>query len=290
MYILGVNAYHGDSSAALLKDGVLVCAFEEERFNRVKHWAGFPLNSIKACLADQNITLSEIDFITIGRDPKANLLYKSLALMKNRINLKWLAQRLQNSQKVGNIHNDFFKHFPEVDLSKLKSVVKNIEHHRSHLASAFFPSPFQKSALLTIDAFGDFSSCMLGTGDGNKITVFNQVRFPHSIGIFYTAFTQYLGFAHYGDEYKVMGLAPYGKPVYTDNQLRKILQTTHDGLFQLNLRLLHTSPYSWRKNQHIFENNDPSPTVFFIRIIWMDTDFRSAQSQRRRADSAITVI
>lgn len=260
MYILGVNAYHGDSSAALLKDGVLVCAFEEERFNRVKHWAGFPLNSIKACLADQNITLSEIDFITIGRDPKANLLYKSLALMKNRINLKWLAQRLQNSQKVGNIHNDFFKHFPEVDLSKLKSLVKNIEHHRSHLASAFFPSPFQKSALLTIDAFGDFSSCMLGTGDGNKITVFNQVRFPHSIGIFYTALTQYLGFAHYGDEYKVMGLAPYGKPVYTD-KLKDVIQTTPDGLFKLNLDYFIHHKEGVKTN--IFEKNDPTPSILY---------------------------
>lgn len=264
MYILGLNAYHGDSSAALLKDGRLICAFEEERFTRFKHWAGFPQLSVKACLADVGITINDLDGIAIGRDPKAHQMKKLKRVLSGKANIPWLLERFKNSMKVGSIEEDFRKFFPEVN-SALGDIIFNVEHHRAHLASAFFASPFEQSALLSIDGFGDYSSCMTGTGNGASIDVMEQVLFPHSIGIFYTAFTQYLGFAHYGDEYKVMGLAPYGKPTMVD-QLRKILQTTPDGLFQLNLD--YFTHHTLGVKTHILENNDPSHNrIFSDRMI-----------------------
>lgn len=265
MYILGINAYHGDSSAALLKDGILVCAFEEERFTRMKHWAGFPVLAIKACLNDQRITLNDVDYITIGRNPRANLIHKITSTIKNRVNLQWLKERLKNSRKIGSIEVEFARHFPGVDEKQIAKKIKNIEHHRCHLASAYFASSFDEAALLSIDGFGDFSSCMTGTGSGNQMKVLKQVLFPHSIGIFYTGFTQYLGFNHYGDEYKVMGLAPYGKPVYLD-QMRSVMEPSDNGLFKLNLSYFqhHTKGVT----TSISENNDPTPSrVFSDRFV-----------------------
>ena len=146
---------------------------------------------------------------------------------------QWHYTTPENKKKTGALEDIFAEHF-SIPASAFAAKIKNIEHHRSHLASAFFASPYEKSAVLSVDAFGDFCSTMLAVGEGNKITVLEQVLFPHSIGIFYTAFTQYLGFKYYGDEYKVMGLAPYGKPVYL-KEMSEILILEKDGLFKLNL-------------------------------------------------------
>ena len=232
MYILGLNAYHGDSSACIYHHGELIAASEEERFRRIKHWAGFPSEAIKFCLAEAGIDLTQVTHITLSRDPKAKLDKKVLHLLKKGISFGSLADRLQNRKKITSVKGEFLKAFnlPE---TALKAEIHNIEHHRSHLASAFFASPFSESALLSIDGFGDFTSTMTGMGRGNKIEVLDSVSYPHSLGVFYTTFTQFLGFPYYGDEYKVMGLAPYGKPLYVD-KLRNVLIFKDNGLFEIN--------------------------------------------------------
>jgi len=234
MYILGINAYHGDSSACILKNGIVIAGTEEERFRRIKHWAGFPSEAIKFCLKEAGISIQDLDHVTISRDHHANIHKKIIHSVKNLVSIKAMKDRLSNTKKVGNVKSELCKLF-EIEESELKAQIHNIEHHRSHLASAFFASPFEESAILSIDGFGDFTSTMIGKGKGNKIEVIDSVIYPHSAGIFYTSLTQYLGFNHYGDEYKVMGLAPYGEPKYMD-QLRQVIKLKDDGLFELNTK------------------------------------------------------
>jgi len=235
MYILGINAYHSDASAAILKDGVLIAAIEEERFTRIKHWSGFPAKAIQFCLEEAGITLDQVDHIAIGRDPKAKLLNKFLFVAKHpTVGAKAISERFKNRRQINGLDEEFSMHFPGVDRPKLKQKIHHVEHHRAHLASAFFASPFHESALFSIDGSGDFTTTMIGVGRGNHMDIMDSVDFPHSIGIFYTAFTQYLGFPHYGDEYKVMGLAPYGKPLYLD-KLKHLVKLQSNGLFELDL-------------------------------------------------------
>lgn len=260
MYILGINAYHGDSSACILKDGEIIAASEEERFRRIKHWAGFPSEAIKFCLNEAGIDITQVDYITISRDPSANLHKKIVHAAKNLVSVKALKDRLANSKKVVSVKGELSKIF-NIPEEQIKAEVKNIEHHRSHLASAFFASPFNESAILSIDGFGDFTSTMIATGRGKKIEVLDQVIYPHSAGIFYTSLTQYLGFPHYGDEYKVMGLAPYGEPKYVD-ELKKIIIFKDNGLFELNIKYFtHAKEgvtMSW-------ENGDPHIESIFSK-------------------------
>lgn len=234
MIVLGINAYHADSSAAIFVDGKMIAAIEEERFRRVKHWAGFPSMAIEFCLKEAGVSLKDVDHIAIGRDPWAKLGKKLLFLLQNPGNsVVAVRNRLSNAKKVSTLEDEFVK-IEAIDKAALKKKIHNVEHHRSHLASAFFASPFEEAALLSIDGSGDFTTTMIGVGRGNKIEVLDSVDFPHSVGIFYTAMTQWLGFPHYGDEYKVMGLAPYGEAKYVE-QLRDLIQFTEDGLFKLNL-------------------------------------------------------
>ena len=232
MYILGINAYHGDSSACLLKDGIVVCATEEERIRRIKHWAGFPSQAIKFCLEDEGITIEQVDYITISRDPKSNFYKKILHALRYSMSISAIWDRLGNSKKVSSVKQELANLF-HLPISSIKAEVHNIEHHRSHIASSFFASPFKESAILSIDGFGDFTSTMTAVGSGNKFKVLKEVNYPHSLGVFYTAVTQFLGFPNYGDEYKVMGLAPYGKPKYL-KELEQILKLSDDGFFKLN--------------------------------------------------------
>jgi len=230
MYILGLNAFHADSSAAIFKDGVMIAATEEERFTRIKHWAGFPVQAVRFCLREAGISLSEVSYITIGRDPRAKFMSKLDYLRKNPSLVLGAVKRWKNTQEVTSLEKLFLQVDPAADLQALKEKIRNIEHHRSHLASAFFASPFEEAAVLSIDGSGDFTTTMIGVGRGTKIDVLDSVDFPVSIGLFYTAFTQYLGFPHYGDEYKVMGLAPYGEPKYMD-KIRSIIKFLPNGLY-----------------------------------------------------------
>lgn len=232
-YILGINAYHGDSSAALIKDGKLIAALEEERVKRVKHWAGFPLESVKFCLDYAGISIKDVDHIAIGRDPQAHLLNKFFFVLKNRPKIDFLFDRLKNRGKVKSLREEFASVF-NIRPEEIKAEIHNIEHHKAHLASAFFVSPFDKAAILSIDGMGDFSSTVWGTGDGNRINVSGHVFYPHSLGFIYTAITQYLGFWKWGDEYKVMGLSAFGKPVYLD-KMRELIKIKKAGMFELNL-------------------------------------------------------
>jgi len=231
MYILGLNAYHADSSAAIFKGGEMLAAIEEERFTRKKHWAGFPIESIKFCLKEAGIALADLDYITIGRDPGAKLSNKLRYLLRNPSLFGGAISRLHNSRKVTSLKDEFIKIDSSANYADIREKIRNVEHHRSHLASAFFASPFDEAAILSIDGSGDFTTTMIATGKGNKINVIDSVDFPVSCGLFYTAFTQFLGFPHYGDEYKVMGLAPYGTAVYAD-KVKKLLRFLPNGLYE----------------------------------------------------------
>lgn len=233
MYILGINAYHGDSSACIYHNNILIAASEEERFRRIKHWAGFPTQAIDFCLKEAGISIQDVDYIAISRDPKANFKKKVFTAIQNKLSISNMLDRVKNLKKAASIEDEFVAHF-KLEKDTLKAQIINVEHHRSHLASAFFASPFEQAALISIDGFGDFTSTMTGIGHKNQIEVLDSVSYPHSIGVFYTTFTQWLGFPHYGDEYKVMGLAPYGKPIYTD-KLRKVLRFKENGFFELDL-------------------------------------------------------
>jgi carbamoyltransferase len=272
MYILGINAYHGDAAAALIQDGQLIAAAEEERFNRIKHCAGFPTEAIRYCLRAAGIRIEDIEHIGISRDPSAHLHKKivfaatraakqvakrttgttaaavatleaesaeSLSHNKHEGNgngrgiFDQIKDRLGNAAKIRDLKNDLSKRLG-VPSEQLVAQFHNIEHHRAHLASSFYVSPFEKAALLSIDGFGDFISTMWARGEANRIEVLGQVEYPHSTGIVYTATTQFLGFPHYGDEGKVMGLAPYGRPRFVE-QFRDIIRTERDGQFRLNL-------------------------------------------------------
>ncbi|HYM62862.1 MAG TPA: carbamoyltransferase C-terminal domain-containing protein [Thermoanaerobaculia bacterium] len=233
MIILGINAHHADASAAVVIDGRLLAAAEEERFRRVKHWAGFPLHSIEYCLREARVALNDVDHVAVNRDPNANLLKKALFAVSRRPSFEAIRRRLENAARVRDIASEIAEAFG-IDRGALKPKVHNIEHHRAHLASAFFVSPFEESAVLSVDGFGDFCSAMWGSGRADRMDVAGEVTFPHSLGMFYTAITQYLGFPHYGDEYKVMGLAPYGKPVLM-SAMRDVVRVKEDGRYELGL-------------------------------------------------------
>ncbi|MDI6717475.1 MAG: carbamoyltransferase C-terminal domain-containing protein [Patescibacteria group bacterium] len=233
MYILGINAYHGDSSACLIKDGKLVVALEEERIRRIKHWAGLPIKATQFCLDFAGIKFGDVDYIAVSRDPKAHLLNKIIFTLLRLPKITSVIDRLNNRRKIRGFYKELAAAF-NANGQKLKNKIYNIEHHRSHLASAFFVSPYERAAVLSIDGMGDFISTMWGIGKGNKIKVFGQVKYPHSLGFLYTAITQYLGFWKYGDEYKVMGLSAFGKPIYLEN-MRKMIKFKHNGGFKLTL-------------------------------------------------------
>jgi carbamoyltransferase len=232
MYILGINAYHGDSSACLFKDDELIAATEEERIRREKHWAGLPSEAIKFVLGEAGISLKEVDYISVSRNPWAKVHIKAWYALGKLLTLKSVGSRVKNSLKINSLKADICNALG-VPASEVKAKVAFVEHHRSHLACGFFPSPFEEAAILSLDGMGDFTSTMRAVGKGNDIQVLDSVSYPHSIGIFYTTFTQWLGFPHYGDEYKVMGLSPYGKPAYLD-KVKRALELTPDGLFRLN--------------------------------------------------------
>jgi len=232
MNILGLNAYHGDASASLFIDGRLSCAMEEERFSRLKHQAGFPTLAVQRSLTHAGLTASELDHIAISRDNNAHLHKKLMFALSKGPSFAMLRDRLTNASKVRDVKASVadLAGLPE---SALKAEVHRVEHHHAHMASAFFVSPFEQAALLSIDGFGDFVSTMWGRGSGSRIEVDDWVEFPHSVGLLYTAITQYLGFAKYGDEFKVMGLAPYGEPEYVD-AVRRLVTPTRNG-FELDL-------------------------------------------------------
>ena len=250
MVILGINAYHGDASAAIVVDGQLVAAAEEERFNRIKHVAGFPTGAVRYCLDAAGLRPGDIDHIALARNPWARLLKKALYAVRMP---RLAADRLAALLRFAGIGDDLSEALG-VGRGEIKPAFHRIEHHRAHLASSFFVSPFDDAALLSVDGLGDFASTMWGTGRGATLEIRGAISFPHSLGIYYTAVSQYLGFWKYGDEYKVMGLAAYGEPEF-GNEFQDIVDL--DGRLGFSLGLdyfLHhkTGPeMTWRQGQPV---------------------------------------
>jgi carbamoyltransferase len=229
MNILGINAYHGNSSAAIVCEGRLVAAVEEERFNRVKYAAGFPAQAIRYCLEEAGLDLKDIDHVAVPRNPYARLATKLFYAMRMP---SFARERVKVLAKFTGIPEALAQAF-ETDPAKIAAKFHRVEHHQAHLASAFFVSPFERAALLSADGLGDFASTMWGSGNGSRMKIDGAIAFPHSLGIFYSAVTQYLGFLKFGDEYKVMGLAAYGQPEQFE-AFREIVRTNGNG-FRLGL-------------------------------------------------------
>jgi len=228
--VLGLNAYHADSSACLVVDGDVVGAAEEERFNRTKHWAGFPAQAIAYCLDEAGISLGDLEHVAINRNTRANLGRKVAYSIGRRPSLRLVGDRLRNAQAWRAIEDELRDAFPG---QRFDGEIHHVEHHLAHVASSFLASPYEEAVAVSVDSFGDFASTAWGIGRGSEVAIDGRVYFPHSLGIFYTALTQFLGFPSYGDEYKVMGLAPYGDPAYGD-ELRRVLRQD-DGAFRLEL-------------------------------------------------------
>jgi carbamoyltransferase len=251
MLVLGLNAYHGDSSACLLRDGELVAAAEEERFRRIKHWAGFPAESIKYCLAQAGAALEDVSHVAINQNSRANLLRKLYYAAAGRPELGLLLDKLRNRRKRIGLEEEFERGFGK----PWRGPVHRVEHHLAHLGSTFLVSPFETAAAVSVDGFGDFASAAWGLGRSGKVEVEERVYFPHSLGAFYQAMTQYLGFPHYGDEYKLMGLAPYGEPRYL-GEMRRIVRLRDDGRFELELEYFRHHrgriDYMWKGGAPVF--------------------------------------
>jgi carbamoyltransferase len=214
-----------------VRDGEIIAAAEEERFRRIKHWAGFPAEAIRYCLQEGGLSLAGVNHIAINSDPSASFLKKVGYALRRRPDIRLILDRVRNQAKRQSIESELASAFPG---ASFKGQVHRVEHHLAHLASCFLVSPFREATVVSIDGFGDFSSAAWGVGRQNEIEVEGRVYFPHSLGVFYQAMTQYLGFPHYGDEYKVMGLAPYGQPRFVE-PLQQVVALDDDGAYALDL-------------------------------------------------------
>jgi carbamoyltransferase len=228
--VLGLNAYHANASAAIVVDGRLIAAVEEERLNRVKYAAGLPSRAIQFCLDRAGVKLEEVGHIAIPRDPWARLGTKLRYAMRIP---RFAWERVRVMKHFAGIHEDLAAAF-EIAPENIRGRFHRIEHHSAHLASAYFVSPFESAAVLSADGLGDFASSMWAAGEGPRMKILGEIAFPHSLGMFYTALTQYLGFWKFGDEYKVMGLAAYGQPEFLD-EFRRIVRADGPLSFRLGL-------------------------------------------------------
>lgn len=255
MIVLGLNAFHADSAAALLVDGELINAAEEERFRRIKHWAGFPSKAVEWCLAHAKVDLGQVDIVAVNTDPGAARLARASYAIRNLPSPAMVMDRLRARRKRLSIAEHFARDF---SAASLRAKVVPVEHHLAHLASAYYPSGQQPAVALSVDGFGDFASAAWGMAANGQLAVDGKVSFPHSLGVYYQALTQFLGFPHYGDEYKVMGLAPYGEPRFVD-LLRRVVQPVTGGIgFQLDTRYFRHHreriAYDWEDGSPTFAN------------------------------------
>ncbi len=254
MNILGLNINHADSSACLVVDGKIIFAIEEERFTRIKHYSNFPINSINACLENSNLEMSNIDYVAVNYNPKSNLKAKLIYMSKNIFTIHGV-KKLINFRKKLFVDNDLANFLKK---NNFRGSFINVEHHLSHIASSYLISGFKDSLGLSIDGFGDFTSTASYLCKNNNIQKIKRVIFPHSLGILYQSLTQFLGFKNYGDEYKVMGLASYGKPKYKD-EFSEIIEYDEKKYFRLNLKYFthHNNPnfsFKFKDGIPYFEN------------------------------------
>jgi carbamoyltransferase len=275
MNILGINAYHADAAACLICDGRLITAAEEERFRRQKHWAGFPKMAIAYCLSEGGLSLRDIDCVAINRNNRANLVRKCVYLFAGRPSPRLLLEKLRNRAKSTAVEQELAKAFPQ---DRFIGTVEYVEHHLAHLASAFYASPFREAAAVSIDGFGDFASAAWGFGEDTVLSLDGRMLFPHSLGIFYQAMTQYIGFPQYGDEYKLMGLAAYGTPSLISS-VRPLVSLQSDGTFRLNLRF-----FRHHREAVVYEWNGGQPVCGDL----FSSELESALGPRRKPDEALT--
>ena len=236
--ILGISAFYHDSAAALIQDGEIIAAAQEERFSRIKHDERFPKNAIKYVLEEGNVKLNQIDYLVFFEKPflKFERLLETYMAFAPR-GFKsfsmamplWLREKLFQKKFLFDLLQELDENFK--DIKKLKFS----EHHYSHAASAFYPSPFEEAIILTLDGVGEWATTTVAHGKKNKITMLKEIHFPHSLGLLYSAFTYYIGFKVNSGEYKVMGLAPYGKPIYKDLILKNLIDLKEDGSFRLDM-------------------------------------------------------
>ena len=261
MIILGLNINHADTSACIIVNGKIIAAIEEERFVRIKHYAGLPINSIEFCLQKSELKLKDINFITVNYSPTANFMQKTFYSIKNILSKSLLKKIIKFKNKLFHT-NELEKYLKE---NNFTGKIINVEHHMSHIASSYYNSSFKQSVGLTIDGFGDFCSTQTFLCNDNKIENIKKVYFPHSLGILYQSITQFLGFKNYGDEYKVMGLASYGKPEYI-NQFNELIKYDKKNLFLLNLD--YFSHHTNSKFSYNFSDGIPKfPDLYSKKII-----------------------
>ena len=261
MNILGINAYHGDVSAAIVRDGQLVAAVEEERYRRIKHYAGVPREAMRACLELAGLTAADVDLFAVSRDPRAHLWRKALFLLRHRPS-GTVGARARNMASVRALP-DAIASALGLRAAQVRPRTRFVEHHPAHLASAAYVSPFDHAAVCAIDGFGDFVSTSWGRVTGSRLQVDGRVFFPHSLGMLYLAVTQYLGFPSYGDEFKVMGLAPYGEPRFT-REIGSLLRLLDDGGFELDLSYFR---HASEGVQMTWEDGEPAiGTVFTPKL------------------------
>ncbi|HXU16690.1 MAG TPA: carbamoyltransferase N-terminal domain-containing protein, partial [Terriglobales bacterium] len=221
MLILGLNMFHADASAAILQDGKVVFGIAEERLNRVKHYAGFPTLAIQACLDAVGAKIGDIDHVAVGQDTDANLAMKVRYAITNPANLLNFIRLRKRKQDTRDVRALMARNL-DCDSQELRFRVHHLEHHIAHIASAYYCSPWDKAAGFSYDGSGDFVSTMMACCQGNQVGVLDRVFLPHSLGSFYTMICEFIGYNKYGDEGKVMGLAPYGRDTYC-NQVRELL-------------------------------------------------------------------
>jgi carbamoyltransferase len=230
--ILGINAWHPDAAACVVHDSRILAAAEEERFTREKHCTGFPAHAVNYCLQEAGAELSDLDAVALNSAPGANAWPRLRFAIASAAAPSLLAERLRARFRRRDLRTAFSDQVG--DLPR-RIPIARIEHHRAHMASAFGCAPFERTAVASVDGFGDFASVATGEGSGASLRIHDRVLFPHSLGIFYQAFTQFLGFPAYGDEYKVMGLAAYGEPTFAW-AMERVLRLCPDGGFALDLR------------------------------------------------------
>ncbi len=254
MNIIGLNIFHADTSACLIKNNEIVAAVEEERFVRIKHYSGFPKNAIEYCLNKGNLELKDIDFISVNFNLNYNFLNKVSYFLKNFVSINFFP-RISTISKRRDIKKLFFDNFG----ININAKIINVPHHLSHISSAYLCSGFEESLGLTFDGTGDFSCFELYDIKKNNFKLDKKISFPHSLGIFYQTITQYLGFKYYGEEYKVMGLAAYGEKKYI-NEIYKLFKIKKDNSYELNLEYFEHHHKSF---SYYFENGAPFFDNFF---------------------------
>jgi carbamoyltransferase len=251
--VIGINAYHADSAACLIVNGKLLAAIEEERINRIKHWSGFPIEAIKFCISqlDQKKKL-EIDLV-FNSSSSSRFSNKFISLIKNPLLIFRGVKSIKKNISIKKNLKKLFELFPDI-----KFITSHNEHHYCHIIYSYYASKFDVSSFLSLDGFGDFKSSRWGYVSDGKFIFKGETRFPHSLGILYQAITQFLGFLNYGDEYKVMGMAAYGKNIYSD-KIKKLVKYIYPASYELNLKY-----FSHHKSEFDYDWNNPNPNIPII--------------------------